>query len=444
MCVAGADPVVRILHLIQRYWPARGGAEIHFGEISAFLAAQGHQVTVVTTDALDFELFWDPRCRRVDRLEDTHQGVRILRFPVRPLPGRALTYSALRRLLWLLSFFSPLPASLLDRLSRATPHVPDLWRWLATTSERFDVVAGMNMCFEPVIAAGWRFAQRHSAPFVIYPLTHLGAGKKPAADALSRFYTMRHQLALAQRSAALVAQTPAERDFYVAHGVSSERILVAGPGVDPETILGGDGQGFRRRYGISETTPILFSLSALSYDKGSVHLVEALQHLWRAGRSPALILAGAVLQPFQVYLDRLPPEVRRRILVLGAIGDEEKRDLFAAGDIFAMPSRTDSFGIVYLEAWVCRKPVVGAQTWGVKDVIQDGRDGILVPFGDVPALTRALAFLLDYPAVRLEMAERGARKVQERHTWPHKHRLVHDLYRSLVASQSRPADVGAP
>jgi len=41
--------------------PAVDGAEIHFGEISERLAAEVHQVTVVTTDALDFELFWYPR-----------------------------------------------------------------------------------------------------------------------------------------------------------------------------------------------------------------------------------------------------------------------------------------------------------------------------------------------------------------------------------------------
>ena len=67
------------------------------------LAADGHQVTVVTTDALDFELFWDPRRHRVAQQADEHAGVRIHRFPVRHLPATRLTYPGVRRLLWLLS-----------------------------------------------------------------------------------------------------------------------------------------------------------------------------------------------------------------------------------------------------------------------------------------------------------------------------------------------------
>ncbi|MCS7226993.1 MAG: glycosyltransferase, partial [Gloeomargarita sp. SKYB31] len=197
---------MRILHIIQRYWPARGGAEIHLHEISARLAAEGHRVTVATTDALDFELFWDPSRRWIREPEGYQDGVRILRFPVRHLPFPQLAYPAWRRLLWILSALRPIPVSLIQRLARYTPWVPDLWRWLDQTDEPFDLVAGMTICFEPLLEAGLRFARRRGIPFVIYPLTHLGAGPQPGVDALSRFYTMRHQVALVRASDAVVAQ----------------------------------------------------------------------------------------------------------------------------------------------------------------------------------------------------------------------------------------------
>src|SRR3712207_7592070 len=54
---------------------------------------------------------------------------------------------------------------------------------------------------------------------------------------------------------------------------------------------------------------------------------------------------------------------------------EDKRDLNAAGQVFCMPSRTDSFGIVYLEAWLNGVPVIGANAGGVPEVISDGVDG---------------------------------------------------------------------
>jgi len=423
---------VRILHLIQRYWPVFGGAEVHFGEVSAFLAAQGHQVEVVTTDALDFELFWDPRRRRLDRLEDTHQGVHIRRFPVHNLPGNMLTYSALRRMLWLLSGLRRIPPAWIAALSRYTPWTPELRRWLATTDEPFDLVAGMNICFEPLLEAGLRFARRRGIPFAIYPLTHLGAGAKPGADALGRFYTMRHQVDTVLRSDALFAQTPAERDFYVSCGMPASRIVVAGPGVHPEAVLGGDGRRFRQRHDIPAATPLVLALSAMAYDKGTVHVVEAVRQLWRQGRDVELVLIGALLTPFQHYLERLPVADCGRIRVLGPVSEEEKRDALAAADIFALPSRTDSFGIVYLEAWVYRKPVIGARTWGVTDVIADGEDGCIVPFGDVPALADTIARLADNPELRAALGERGEQKVYAQHTWAQKHALVHQRYLDLV------------
>ena len=72
---------MRILHIVQRYWPAYGGAEAYLGELSARLAADGHQVTVATTDALDFELFWNPGARRIDAVR-TAAHTRLNRFVI--------------------------------------------------------------------------------------------------------------------------------------------------------------------------------------------------------------------------------------------------------------------------------------------------------------------------------------------------------------------------
>ncbi len=421
---------MRILHIVQRYWPARGGAEAHIEEISARLAAEGHSVTVATTDALDFERFWDPHRRRIPEREGSWRGVRILYFPVRHLPASPLAYPALRRLLWGLSALPPVPEALLHRLARWTPWVPDLWRWLQSTEEPFDLVAGMTICFEPLLAAGLRFARRRGIPFVVYPLTHLGAGPRPGADALSRFYTMRHQVALVRASDAVVAQTPTEKAFYESRGVPGGKIHVVGPGVDPEQVLGGDAGRFWARHG--PPRPLVAFLGTMSYDKGIIHLIEAMRILWREGCAAALALSGAPTRAVQVHLARLPEAERRRVCMLGPVTDEEKRDLLAAADVVAMPSRTDSFGIVYLEAWLYRKPVIGARTWGVMDVIEHGRDGLLVPFGDVQALAEALRDLLEHPEKRAAMGAMGEQKVYREHTWDRKYPLIRSLYATLA------------
>lgn len=421
---------MRILHVTQRYLPAIGGSEMHLAEISQRLAAEGHEVTVVTTDALDFESIWDARARRIAEPCAWIDGVRVLRFPIRYLPVSTLTYPALRRLLWMLTRFSWSPLQWAKRVAQFTPWTPELAAWLGNTEEDFDLVAGMMIVFEPLMSAAQLYAKRRGRPFVIYPLTHLGVGPSPGSDALSRSYTMRHQIDIVANSDYLIANNQDEANFYQQHGMAAERMAVIGPGVDLEHLAGGNAARFRHTHRLEATT--VGVISTMAYDKGVFHVIEALRTLWRQGCAVHLVLAGAMMEPFRRYLDTLSPAERSRIIVLGTVDHQTKLDLLDALDILALPSRTDSFGIVYLEAWAYGKPVIGAQAWGVKTVIDDGQDGLLVPFGDVSALVDAIRTLAENPELRLSMGERGRRKVVAHHTWGHKYSRVRQIYARLV------------
>src|SRR4051794_27909910 len=90
---------MNILHVVQLYYPVATGAARYFAEIGERLAREGHSVTVLATDAYDLEHLWAPGRRRVERPEEVHNGVRILRFAVRRMRGPPLLYAALRRLM---------------------------------------------------------------------------------------------------------------------------------------------------------------------------------------------------------------------------------------------------------------------------------------------------------------------------------------------------------
>src|SRR5690348_7445479 len=77
---------MRVLHIIQRYYPYVGGSELYFKELSERLARAGHRVEVWTTDAWDLDYFWTKRARRIEAERDTHNGVHIRRFKVKHLP----------------------------------------------------------------------------------------------------------------------------------------------------------------------------------------------------------------------------------------------------------------------------------------------------------------------------------------------------------------------
>ncbi|HSH02906.1 MAG TPA: glycosyltransferase family 4 protein [Anaerolineae bacterium] len=431
---------MRILHLIQRYHPARGGAEIYFQEISAYLAAHGHDVTIVTSDALDFERFWLPHKAAVPTdAPTTHRGVSIRRYPLHHPPLSRLVYPAIRRLLWIFSFLPFIPVQLSHYLARFTPWLPNLWYWLESSNEQFDLVAGMTITFDPLLKGGLDFARRHQIPFVLYPLTHFGAGPKPASDPLSRFYTLRHQIDIAQNSDVVVGQTPTECNFFRQQGLSDDQLMLGGCGIHPKQILGGDADRFRQQYNIQPQTPIVICIASMSYDKGVPQLVSAVEQMWQAGHDIELILIGAILDPFRAFLQQRSPQTQQRLKLLGHIDDNTKKDALAAATLMAMPSRTDSFGIAYLEAWVYGKPVIAARTWGVMDVVQHEKNGLTVPFDDQEALIAAINRLINNPDEAAHFGTIGRQQVYDRYNWPFQCARILDLYTNLHARNHRPA-----
>jgi len=104
----------------------------------------------------------------------------------------------------------------------------------------------------------------------------------------------------------------------------------------------------------------------------------------------------------------------------------------AAMDVFVMPSLTEGFGLVAVEAMALGKPVIATRVGGLIEVVEDGLTGILVPPGDPKALASAIGRLLDSEDARRSMGEVGRRRVRERFTAK---RMVDehlDVYRGLL------------
>ncbi|GAI34523.1 unnamed protein product, partial [marine sediment metagenome] len=86
-------------------------------------------------------------------------------------------------------------------------------------------------------------------------------------------------------------------------------------------------------------------------------------------------------------------------------------------DIFIMASKSESFGLAYSEAWLYKKPVIGAYCSGVMEVIEDGINGFLIPFGDKGMLSEYIVKLLANKDLRDKIGRRGYHKVINNYTW---------------------------
>jgi glycogen(starch) synthase len=420
----------RLLHIVQRYLPYEGGSENYVREISEAFAARGHAVTVLTTDAWDLEYFWNPAARRVDApAEEMLNGVRVLRFPVRHYPISSFGYRALRRAMAEASRLPALPGrnAVLRYGGRFAPLVPAMHRWVRHHARSFDLVHAANISIESTVIAGQTAAHLAGVPFVVTPFVHLGP---PGDTRIVRYYSMPHQIHLLRDADATIVQTTQERAFLAARGVPYARMARIGVGVHLAEITGGDGARARNTYDLRGHV-VYFSGTAAA-DKGTYDLVAALRQLWAEGREITLVLTGPMLSDARAFFAALPLDEQARIRMLGFVEKQTQADILAATDILALPSRTDSFGIVFLDAWANGAPVIGANAGGIPGVVADGVDGLLVPFGDVPALAAALRRLLDDPALRRRMGEAGRAKVLAHYTWDRIVAQVRDLYDGLL------------
>lgn len=108
----------------------------------------------------------------------------------------------------------------------------------------------------------------------------------------------------------------------------------------------------------------------------------------------------------------------RGVEVLGKISDQEKNHALREADVLCAPSLGgESFGMVLTEAFASGTPVIASDIAGYRDVLRDGREGVLVPRGDATALAEALRDLWYEPARRATLAA-GARARAERFAWP--------------------------
>jgi len=418
---------VKFLHVNAAYHPFIGGAETYVRSVSERLYQGGHLVTLVTTNAAEVEYFWDPRKRHVVPGSEELNGVRVTRCAVGHLPLAPWSFYGLRRVATMTARLPCDTLPVMRRLAPLMPAVPQIELVLRSQPTRFDLVHGVNIALEWPLLAAWRYARRQGVPFVATPFVHVGQSGRE--DVLIN-YAMPHQLEALQDADAVFVQTGIEKGALIGCGVAPDRLHELGMGVDVQAVSGGDGSRFRMRYGLDG--PVVTFLGVVTFDKGSFHLVRAMELLWEQGLHAHLVIARPQVDEFGRFYRRLPAQVQDRMLLLGPVHGQDKRDMLAATDVFALPSRIDSFGIVYLEAWANRKPVIGARAGGVPDVIDDGTDGVLVEFGNVEELANAIESLLADPSLRQEMGEKGWEKVTARYTWDQIYNRLCAVYEAVL------------
>ncbi|MDM7992101.1 MAG: glycosyltransferase family 4 protein [Candidatus Fermentibacter sp.] len=410
---------MRILHLVHRSHPFHGGAERYVLEHALASSRWGHESVIATTDAWDISLFADRKAARIPKKREMLGDVEILRFRVVHPPLSPLLRASLRRLL---------PGGP-DRFFHPNPFIPSLGRYL-TPDRGFAFVHANAMPF--LIYQGFRHARAHGCGMAAAPHANIGERFRRLSDI--RYFAGMQPGILSSCSFA-VAQSRFEEGLFLEMGVLPERIHISGSGIEPTEFESPDIARARRRLGFDG--PYVLSMTSHCADRGTGHLLEASKSLWRAGLDFVLVLAGPVAPGFRADLESALGDVEPgRVVLTGYVDRDERAGIIAGADVVALPSRLDCFGIILLEAWACGRPVIGSWAGAMPDMVDDGRNGFLVPFGDAVTLADRMARLLGNPGMRSSMGALGRVMVMRERTW----RKVTDRFYGRLSECIRPGE----
>jgi glycosyltransferase involved in cell wall biosynthesis len=185
-----------------------------------------------------------------------------------------------------------------------------------------------------------------------------------------------------------------------------KKLVVSPLGVDPEHFSA------RPERPSPEILEIL-CIGRLTPAKGQHMLLDALERLGERGYSVRLRLVGSGPDEASLREHASACKFPESIVFEGAVNQDRIRTLYAAADLFCLPSFAEGVPVVLMEAMAMEIPCVTTHITGIPELIRDGVDGLLVPPGDVDALVDALARLLVDEDLRQRLGHSGRARVLE-------------------------------
>ena len=288
----------------------------------------------------------------------------------------------------------------------------------------------------PEMGAGWAHIA-HTLGLVKNRTLANGARPEPALR-------IRVEGEIAQQADLLIASTADEADDLIqSYRADPERAYVVAPGIDLATFQPIDRAEARRKIGYGAGRLLLF-VGRLERLKGVEIAIRALALLrGRDHEDLRLIVLGedsrdadeSEKERLKAVADSLG--VRDRIDFLGSVAHHELPYFYAAADACVMPSYSESFGLVALEAQACGRPVVASGASGLRSVVRDEVSGYLVDGDDPTIYAERIGRLLANPEQAQQMGRRG-RLLAQRFSWTRTADRLEGLFEDVIErSQAR-------
>jgi len=386
---------LRIAFVYFFFWPNVGGIEIPMYEYARGLVKRGHEVTVLTTKALNFK----PASLVSSEIRD---GIRIKRYGMLPSPFKY-------------AFFAP-------------RFFFDLFRLKVDVLQLFSLLPSFFILMPTLVARLSR------TPVVMHPIFNPDRSRYRNIwiRTFDRIFLLSIGSRLLRMASHIIAITENEVRYCQQAGAKEVTLLYQGVSVietSPEEL-----DALRRKLSLNKKDFVLLSVGRIEKRKGFDFLISTLPIVKLRFPHVKLLIVGSDWG----YLDKCRELARRlgcdgQVAFAGSLTVRELACAYRIAELVVIPSLFEGQSRIVLEAYAYRKPLVTTTMVGPRELIRSG--GLQVKYGDVDGLAGAISYLLHDTQKRASLGERGFDAVRDL-TWESRALKLEEVYEEVLWNSS--------
>ncbi|MBN1405624.1 MAG: glycosyltransferase family 4 protein [Candidatus Omnitrophica bacterium] len=395
---------MKIIFINTRYWPAIGGVENSIRTIGGVLSNE-HSVKIVC--ALNRNLVPSPaRLSVLAPCLDKYYDNKIEVIPINPsIKNRILSAFAM------VYYIPKIRRYFYNQLLRLSIKN---YKW-AFKYKLKQVFSGVDIVHSHTSAhlgwAAYEAAKELNIAYVITPHMHPGQYGDGPAD-----------IELYKNADAVIALSEPEKKFYLTAGIKKENIFVAGEAASVAVL--DSTKLLQQKYDLFGYNIVIFIGRKQKY-KGVLELRKAADEVWKQFPKTKFLFIGPA------YKGCIIDTKDSRIINVESATENEKSSFIALSDMLCLPSQYESFGIVVLEAWALKKPVIVSDNEVLRSLIKDGADGIVAKPQSI-YIAEAIMKLIKNPQTASQYGLNGFDKYINKYTPELVSKEYADIYKKIL------------
>ena len=256
--------------------------------------------------------------------------------------------------------------------------------------------------------------------------------------------------AIEMADAVVAVSKEAKKDILRYFKVDPRKVHVIHNGIDLDEYRPTQAPERLKQFGIDTDKPYVLFVGRITRQKGIIHLVNAIKHMDPGFQ--IVLCAGApdtkeIAKEMEARIAAIQKKRDGIVWIQEMVDDPTKVALYSHAALFCCPSIYEPFGIINLEAMACEIPVVASAVGGIKEVVVEGKTGLLVPVGKhkkvgsfelvapgkfEKGLAQKINLLMKDKALRLKMGKAGRKRAIEHFSWSSIAKKTYSLYKSLL------------